>query len=196
LGKESDAAQSPRVVGRLAILLKTADGTKRVRHDYSFRSGDRFRFEITANRDGWLYVLHAVPGGDWHQLWPTKLDNNKIRAEQSYEIPPRPGILIFDKDTGDELFYVVIRSDRKPPTLGSSSPLAKNTEPPAKTTVAAAKSPGKITNFLVRDPFAESTRGVVFDPGTDDADPNLYFSAAAEDTARIAKITFQLHHLD
>lgn len=197
LGKDTDPAQSRRVVGKLAILLKTDDGTRRVRSDYAFHSGDRFRFEIIANQDGWLYVMHAAPGGNWQQLWPTKRDVVRIRAEQSFEIPPSPGIFVFDKDTGNEFFYVVIRSDSKPPTLAASTSPARQTETPAKTsTPATAASAGKVINFLVRDPFGETTRGVTFDPGKEDADPYLYFSAAPEDPSKSAKISFQLHHID
>jgi len=49
---------------------------------------------------------------------------------------------------------------------------------------------------LVRDPFGEKTRGVVFDPGKDDIDPYLYFSAAPQDASKSAKVKFQLHHID
>jgi hypothetical protein len=197
LGKESEPSQSDRVVGRLAILLKTDDGTKRVRPDYSFRSGDHFQFEITANQDGWLYVMHASLGGDWHQLWPNKLGINKLRAGQSYEVPPGPGIFIFDKDTGNEFFYVAIRADPAPPTLGPSIPHARRNEIPPKTQIPASKTPtGETINFLVRDPFGETTRGVIFDPGKEDVDPYLYFSAAAQDTSKSAKVKFQLHHID
>ena len=196
LAQDSDPSAAHRVVGRLAILLKTDDGTRRVRPDYSFRSGDRFRFEITANQDGRLFVMHAAPGGGWQQLWPTKLDDNRVRAEQSYAVPPTPGIFVFDKDTGNEFFYVVIRSDAKPPKSGSGVPPEKHIEPPARTAASGSAPAGKITNFLVRDPFGETTRGVVFDPGRDDADPYLYFSAAAEDSGKVAKIKFQLHHID
>src|SRR5215469_11223305 len=110
LGTEIDPARPNRVVGRLAILVKTDEGMKRMRHDYSFHSGDRFRFDITSDRDGWLYVMHAGPGGSLQQLWPTKPSGEKMSAKQSYEVPRSPGIFVFDKDTGDEFFYVLIRS--------------------------------------------------------------------------------------
>jgi len=197
LGKDTEPAQSRRIVGRLAILLKAEDGIRRVRPDYSFHSGDRFRFEITASQDGWLYVMHATPGGNWLQLWPTKPDIIKVRAEQSYEVPPGPGIFIFDKETGTEFFYVVVRPDATPPTLVSSASPAKQTEIPAQSQIPASKTPaGKTINFLVRDPFGETTRGVVFDPGKDDVDPYLYFSAAPQDASKSAKVKFQLHHVD
>jgi hypothetical protein len=197
LGQDSEPAQLHRVIGRLAIVLKTDEGSKLVRPDYSFRSGDHFRFEITANQDGWLYVMHAVPTRDWQQLWPSKSDINKIRAQQSYEIPPRPGIFIFDKDVGNEFFYVVVRPDATPPALGSSTAQTRRTEDLAKTQTLAPKTPaGKTINFLVRDPFGETTRGVIFDPGKNDADPYLYFSATPQDSVKSAKIKFQLHHID
>jgi hypothetical protein len=193
LGKDDEPTQSRRVVGRLAILLKTDDGFQRVRPDYPFHSGDRFRFEIAANQDGWLYVLHADSAGHWQQLWPTKVDSNNVQSEQSYEIPASPGVFIFDKETGGELFYVVIRSDKTPPNIGASMPHTGQLERPAKVQTPASKpAPGETINFLVRDPFGETTRGVVFDPGKDDVDPYLYFSAA--DTTKTARIKFKLHH--
>lgn len=197
LGKDDDPVQSHRVVGRLAILLKTEEGFRRVRSDYSFRSGDRFRFDVTANQDGWLYVMHSVPGSDWQQLWPSKTNTNKVESQQSYQIPPPPGIFIFDKDTGNEIFYVVIRSNVAPPTHRATDPSAADASPPKKGQAQSPKSSsGETVNFLVRDPFGESTRGVTFDPGRDDRDPYLYFSAALEETPKAAKIKFQLHHTD
>lgn len=197
LGKDTDPVQSHRVVGRLAILLKTGEGFRRVRSDYSFHSGDRFRFEVTANQDGWLFVMHSVPRSDWQQLWPSKAGSNKVESQQSYQIPPAPGIFIFDKDTGNESFYVAIRSDATPPIRGAVNASAVRTHRPTKAEAQPSKPPtGETVNFLVRDPFGESHRGVTFDPGKEDGDPYLYFSAALEDSTKTAKIKFQLHHTD
>lgn len=197
LGKDNDSVQSNRIVGRLAILLKTGDGFQRVRSDHPFRSGDRFRFEITANQNGWLYVMHAAPRGNWQQLWPTQVGSQKVQSEQSYEIPPAPGIFIFDAETGSEFFYVAIRSDPTPPMLAASGAHEQQTASPAKVQTPPSKAAsGETINFLIRDPFGETTRGVIFDPGKNDLDPNLYFSAASDETKRAAKIKFQLHHQD
>src|SRR5215472_7333690 len=194
-GKDSDPVQSRRVIGRLAILLKTQEGFRRVRSDYSFHSGDHFRFEVNANQEGWLYVMHSVPGSDWQQLWPGKVDRNKVESQQSYQIPPAPGIFIFDKDTGNESFYVVIRADATPPFHGGIDGSGAHARRPTKAEAQSSKPPtGETVNFLVRDPFGESTRGVIFDPGKDDGDPYLYFSAPLEDSSKTAKIKFQLHH--
>jgi hypothetical protein len=80
--------------------------------------------------------------------------------------------------------------------VSSASPVNR-AEIPAQTQIPASKTPaGKVINFLVRDPFGETTRGVVFDPGKEDVDPYFYFSAAPQDAAKSAKVKFQLHHVD
>lgn len=198
LGKEGGSASSHRVAGRLGILLEVDGGFKRVRPDYSFRSGDRFRFEIAANQTGWLYVLHTSPGGKLQQLWPVGKNTEEIRRGQTHDVPPSPGLFIFDKEVGDEPFYVVIRTDRKPPAIGQATPLGKNPDSAkkgAQTMESGATT--RITNFAIRDPFGESTaRGVVFAPGRDDADPYLYFSPVPQDITKSVMIEFHLHHVE
>ncbi len=173
LGKETASTPAHQMVGRLGILLATRENLKQVRPDYSFQSGDRFRLEVTANRDGWLYVLHAAPGGALKLLWPRSRDDNSIKSGQTYEIPLKPGVFIFDKDVGQEYFYIAIRPNQR-----------------------AKKASTNITNFVIRDPFGETGRGVVFDPGDEDGDPYLYFSAVAEDNRQSAMIEFRLRHVE
>ena len=195
-GKEIGPAQSHRLIGRLGILLETDQGFKHVRHDYLFRSGDRFRFEVTSSQVGWLYLLHTSPGGKVQQLWPGKKGVNEIRSGQTYEVPPSPGVFIFDKETGDEFFYVAIRADQTPPVLGEPAPRTKLSTSEKKAEIADSKAPiNRITNFRIRDPFGGTDRGVVFDPGLDDTDTYLYFSAVPQDSTTSAMIEFQLHHV-
>jgi Domain of unknown function (DUF4384) len=195
LGKETDAKEPNQLVGRLAVLLKTGEGFDRVRPDYEFRSGDRFRFEISSHRDGWLYVLHAGHDGKWQQLWPSGSDSQQIRAGQNYEIPPSPGVFIFDQEVGDEVFCISIRSIRARPILEQSNQHAKQVERNKTYKIAETKKTDThIVNFIIRDPFGEATRGVVFDAGHDDSDPYLYFSSLREDGTHGASIQFQLRH--
>jgi hypothetical protein len=197
LGKEGGSGPSNRAAGRLGILLEADGAFKRVRPDYSFRSGDRFRFEIAANRTGWLYVLHTS-GGKLQQLWPAGKNTEEIRRGQTHEVPSSPGLFIFDKEVGDEPFYVVIRTDRKPPALGQTTPLRKSPDSAKKRPETPdSRATTGITNFAIRDPFGETTaRGVVFAPGRDDADPYLYFSPVPQDTTNSVMIEFQLHHIE
>ena len=199
LGTKANADSSDRTIGRLAILLQDGDSFKQVRPDYSFRSGDRFRFTVAANQDGWLYVLHGDLNGAWKQLWPRNQDDNSIKAHKTYEIPPDPGIFIFDKSVGQEHFYIAIRQSPTPPNLNTPVHPRKEVSP-GKTTTPAVTSPKEqdadITNFVVRNPFGESQRGVIFDPGKGDSDPYLYFSSVARDNLKSAMIEFRLNHVE
>lgn len=197
LSSEAGRAATNRTVGRLGILLKTKDGAERVRPDYPFHTGDKFRLEVTANRNGWLYVLHAAPGGKLKQLWPRSQDDNTIKAGQTYEIPPSPGVFVFDENVGQEYFYVAIRQKRVAPNLEVQVPAGRSMNQTKRTQTSHEKEGNAdITNFVIRDPFGETGRGVVFDPGAVDSDPYLYFSAVAKDQLNSAMIEFQLKHVE
>ncbi len=198
LGTETNSHSSDRAVGRLAILLKDGDSYKQVRPDYPFRSGDRFRFAVATSRDGWLYLLHAGPDGVLKQLWPRAQDDNAIKSSMTYEIPPQPGIFIFDKSVGEEYFYIAIRSTPTPPNLSAAAPKKEKSEVKNRTppTSAPKKESTEIVNFVIRDPFGETDRGIVFDPGEEGSNPYLYFSTVAADKLKSAVIEFRLRHVE
>ena len=50
-------------VGRLGIVLVKSGLLERVGIRHPFRSGDKFRFDVTANQDGWLVIV-SVPNSD------------------------------------------------------------------------------------------------------------------------------------
>jgi hypothetical protein len=198
LGKENTNAEAYGVIGRLGILRIKPDRLEKVRFSQTFKSGDQFRFEITSNRNGWLYILHASPAGKVKQIWPQGAANHEVRTGQAYFVPPSPRFFFFDKEVGQEWFYVAIRSDQTPPQLGdlkkAEKPTAvqkvekKDLMPPSKTASM------EIRNFRIKDPFGGTGRVVVYDPGAEDADPYLYFSAVPEDARTSAMIEFQLRH--
>jgi len=121
------------------------------------------------------------------------LDMNRIKASQTYTVPSSPGIFIFDGEIGTEYFYVVIAADRKTPLLTAQG--AARSE-----VIASTKNNGpskRIINFGVRSgamATARSLRGVLYDPGKEDADPFLYFAAPADDDSQPPLVEFQLKH--
>lgn len=207
-------------VGRVAARHLTGGSFRRVRLDHPFRSGDAFQFEVTSNRSGWLFVLHAAPDEQPKLLWPRLgsspgeiLDRNEILAHQAVTVPPDPGFLRFDNRTGPELFYVVIRSEREPPRLGvaaaSGGSAATGSSPGGRATslgappghpgyLASTTPPGAagdaIVQFAVRSSSGGLMRGVVFDPGAQDPDPSVYFTAAPGDRLQDAVFEFRLTH--
>ena len=197
LGREDAQAQALGVVGRLGVLLIKSNGFEAVRVDHPFRSGDKFRFEITSTKNGFLYVLHASLSGKIKQLWPREETSNEIRGGQTYVIPPSPGVFVFNEEVGQELFYVAIRSDQTPPKLEDLKQQGKPSPTGKRDLNVASKAPTtNITNFRIKDPFGGTGRGVVFDPGTAGVDPYLYFSAVPGDSKTNAMIEFQLQHTD
>lgn len=210
LGEEK-STKPDEVVGRLAIRLLGDARSQQVGLDYRFRSGDRFRFEITSNRDGWLYILHRSPGGQPQMLWPRSQGkqetgpSNHVRGQTTYVVPPSPRAFIFDDEVGKESFYVAIEAEPIAPTDAPIAPKQDNDKPSTTTatgtsqprTNAAAGAPAPTTqihNFSVRGLEGLVGRGVVFDPGPEDADPHVYFSASGEDDGTIAAVKFQLRH--
>jgi hypothetical protein len=209
-----ESGKASVMVGSLSIMLVEFSGYKEVRIDHPFRAGDRFRFAVSSNGGGWLYILHRSPTGKAQQLWPQKdaqtgfAPHLEVKAGQTYLIPPSPGVFIFDEEVGQEEFIVAIRSRKKAPDLSLLEAVAPSASPGiGKETLAGAQPqdtieissrPRKKTigNIAIRgDPFGGgTTRGIFFDPGTDDPDPRLYFSAALDDTATSAIVKFKLRH--
>lgn len=188
-------------VAKLAIELLEGAKQTTVRIDHPFHTGDKFRFKISSNRDGWLYILHRSANEDLRLLWPRQakdnedeyLDLNQIKAGQTYSVPPGPGLFIFDDEGGSEYFYAVVAEERKTPQFTAKSTARSDA-------IASADNSGqskRIVNFGVRsNTMTTSTplRGVLYDPGKEDADPFLYFASPAEDDSRQISVEFQLKH--
>ena len=205
-----------RVVGRLAIRLLEDDDSVRVPPSRPFRSGERFRFEVTSNHDGWVWIFHRSPDSTKSELlWPpasyrsmasTDEDMpNYIRKHQTVLLPPSPGKFRFDAQTGEEYFYVEIASEDSqgenddPPVSRDQNPDPPATNPSSRSQSGdtAASRKLKIVNFRVRgDPSERAKRGVVFDPGAESEAPYLYFTASNSDDKSVATVEFQLRHAE
>jgi hypothetical protein len=185
-------------VGTVSIMLLQGSASKEVRIDHPFRSGDRFRFAVSANRGGWLYILHRSSAGAAQQLWPQKTRkegiprHHEIKAWQTLLIPPRPGLFVFDEDTGQEEFTIAIRSKRSAPDLTSLD----IGEPEQPTDPVRDKQP--TGNIVIRGNLfgRGAIRGIAFDPGIPDGDPRLYFREATGDADTTAIVTFRLRHAE
>jgi len=207
-------------VGRLAVLLLTEGSSPRnVSLHHRFHTGESFRFVVSSNQDGWLYILHRSPGGEPQLLWPrvkfgekmSHLDFNRVEAGREVTVPASPGKFTFDDEVGHEYFYAVIRPERRPPKLSAmvSSPVSASEAPAETASPLDDKAPPatkpsqqrppppmagqKIVQFSVRG-SQHPIRGVVYDPGPQDADPHTYFSARPDDSAADIVFEFQLFH--
>lgn len=191
------------VVGRLALELFKNNQFHDVRLDHLFQSKDQFRFKVSSNQAGWLYILHRDPHGEPQILWPpaaSQGNNQKINyidKNITYSIPSAPGILVFDEEVGNESFYITIRSRPVPPALSTFQSQKSQHATKADSTIAPKRPNQRIVQFSVRGP-ADNTvvksQGIIFDPGTEDNDPNVYFSSTTTDDFTLAMIEFKLRH--
>jgi len=184
-------------VGKVGIALVETTGIKQVPIDHAFKSGDKFRFLVSTNNNGYLYLFHRSSDKNLQQLWPMNntSDTFEIRSGQTYTIPPSPSTFIFDQEVGEEQFYIVVRSEAKVPNLGDFEDTEKQNQS-ANSLAISEKPKTQEVEWIIRgDPFGEgSTRGVIFDPGTTDGDLYRYFSAPPDDTSTKAMVQIILEH--
>lgn len=203
-------------VGRLAVQLIENGFARPASIEHRFRTGDKFRFQVSSNRDGWLYVLHRSPAGEPQLLWPRlaaddrrrHLDDNRVRAQETALIPSAPGLFMFNDEIGNEYFYVVIRPERQAPALSAlasppPAPRPPDQRPRPQSSGGTANAPGpaerqKIVQFSVRGIGGNAVprRGVVLLPGGSAGDPNAYFAPHPEDAPGTVVMEFRLRHED
>jgi len=188
-------------VGRLGVQLIRNGIPQLVRLDNPFRSGDKFRFEVSANRDGWLYVFHKPPTGEPKLLWPRRseydsakyLDDHAVRAKQTYVIPASPKVFVFDKEVGAETFYVAITSEKTSPRLTAQGIKEGKLQPVPRKDAGG----NQIVQFRVKNidvPGQAGYIGLKYLPSQQEKDPYVYFSAHPQEGKDLTMIEFKLQH--
>jgi hypothetical protein len=137
------------------IELHRGDDTLSVNNKYSFQSGDKIRFHVQSNIDGYAYIiLKAGSRGEQSVLFPDQkhADDTHIARGHDYSLP-NDGLLTFDENPGME--NVVLLLSRAP-----IDPDAYLSDPKKEHTLIASKEgskdlvPAKI--LLAYDPPKEA----------------------------------------
>jgi hypothetical protein len=113
---------------RYWIELDTGNGPRRVSNKTAFHSGDKIRFHVSANIDGYAYIVLASGSqGEQSVLFPDKRfnDNNKIERGKEYSLPADDPMQ-FDRHPGLEKVMLLV--SREP--IDAMSYIAKPTETP------------------------------------------------------------------
>lgn len=198
---DSGDAHLQPTIGRLAVVLLRPGQTQHVPADRPLRVGEKFRLEVTSNRDGWLRAFQQAANGDVGQLWPRSAEPRaeaggdgevtrstlaqRIVARRTYTIPDR-GVFVFNPSTASEQLYVVINAESEQHSwLG---------EPAADSPSTSDNPPRALEprNYLIKDPFEGAPTGLTFDPSEDIATPYLYFSAPPQDLPTRAVVRVEL----
>ena len=86
------AELSPLLTVQYRVLIRRPDGSPAESSVASvFHSGDRLRLGVTANQDGFLYVIHQKEGQDGQILFPDYRVNNGenyVSKNQEFILPP------------------------------------------------------------------------------------------------------------
>ncbi len=99
---------------RYWIELKRKDKTTQVSNKESFYSGDRIRFHVRPNIDGYAYILlRSGSRGEQNVLFPDTRtgEDNQVVHGRDYELPA-DGFLTFDQNPGTEKLTLLL--SRKP----------------------------------------------------------------------------------
>ena len=201
IGTESSGSYN-RSVGRLGVQLIRNSVPTLVRLDHTFRSADEIRFEVSTNRDGWLYIFHKSPTREPELLWPKRsksnlhefLDDHAVRRKRTYLIPRDPKVFVFDEELGAETFYIVITTKKTAPRLTSQGIKMENPDPMSTTNVGE----NQVVQFRIKGAGVHGEagyKGIRYIPTTEEKDPYVYFSAhPVGDNENLTMIEFRLQH--
>lgn len=112
----------------------------KVTNKFNFKSGDRIKFHVKSNINGYAYILlKSGSRGEQSVLFPDKAvnDNNKVASGKEYILPER-GYLTFDDNPGLEKVSLVL--SRMP--IDAKAYLDKGSES-APTLIASAMTGSK-----------------------------------------------------
>lgn len=132
--KRPPVQRSPLLTVQYRVLIRRPNGTQGESSLASvFHSGDKLRLGVTANQNGFLYVIHQKEGQDGQVLFPDSRVNNGenyVDRNQEFILPPmnctsNPDDCWYEvtSDPGKEYFIFVFSRDQitdLPNTPGSS----------------------------------------------------------------------------
>jgi hypothetical protein len=77
-------------------------------------SGDRVRFKVRTNFEGYLYVTNQGTGGTYDQLFPRQDtgQNNRILASREYQVPATTGAFRVAGPPGHDIVYWLLTPGR------------------------------------------------------------------------------------
>ncbi len=116
---------------RLEVVLEQETGGQWVTVDPAkvFDAGDRIRFLIKTNFDGFLYVTNQGTSGAYTTLYPTESagTDNRIESGKTYRVPETDGAFRLGGPAGHDIVYWMVT----PQKIGGPDPYKPLPKPPA-----------------------------------------------------------------
>ena len=133
-GGSSSNEATARTAIKFDVMLERNGQWTPVSARYEFRSGDKFKFRMQANREGYVYLLNRTFNGDPQQLaakgidrvrredssrrpdgptyrllYPLKSDSNRVAANRWVVLPGEDNFSM-DNRAGVEKLYIIVSS--------------------------------------------------------------------------------------
>jgi hypothetical protein len=194
------------------IELTGRDGSKqRVTTDRVFRSGDRIKLTLTANRPGYLYLLNIGSSGRSRMLYPharMRPEENYIQANTAVEVP-QGGAIRFDDTVGEETLLLMLspqpmtdvlpgsgggQASAAPPAPPAYAPPAASSAypPPPPAAPAASGYTPEETNRFMMVANSKGAKDLVLETDSASAQPASYAVAPMSSLGDSGMITLQI----
>ena len=83
----------------------------RIAEDMQLRTGDKIKLMVEMQQPGFFYVIHRGPAEEIDLLFPADLKQN-LQVMRKYYVPDGAPWVEFDRNTGNETFYVLASEQR------------------------------------------------------------------------------------
>jgi Domain of unknown function (DUF4384) len=105
-------AQSATDAQRIDVSLERREGAawKGVPPGFVFKNGDRLRFRVRANFDGFLYVMNYGTSGQYSNLFPREETGrqNQLQSGREYQVPATEASFRVEGPPGFDTVYWVM----------------------------------------------------------------------------------------
>lgn len=82
-----------------------ASGKRKLSPQQTFRTGERFKLWLQANRDGYLYLINVGTSGQTRVMFPRNNQDNRVARRTDFSLSSP---LVFDEPAGTEQLVVVL----------------------------------------------------------------------------------------
>jgi hypothetical protein len=148
---------------QVKVYQETAQGYTQVSPHKRFRSGQRLKFGVESNANGWLYIVQRGTSGQYRLLYPHPAAgrHQKIQRDREQLIPGRDWFR-FDNEVGTEEIHFIFARKKLD--------VMHQLFPPARTERIAVRE-GSLEGEIVQTLTDRQTRDLVFSAESADEEP-------------------------
>jgi len=186
---ESGSTSGGQPGAKLKVELSRGGKVRMVSPDRTFRSGDRIRFHLSLNFEGYLAVINSGSSGRLTRLYPYIGAPNPVHASAELTVPGNEAWFVFDQTPGTEEVTFVMSKD---PIYELDDLPVSGAEDSAGETQGRSVSARdeQATLGRLRSRAAQESRDLQLEFATDVA----YGTASEQDLSGLVKFTVGLKH--